>query len=85
MHSLLPNVGAWAEATKSERNPVAHGGNMSADVQRLRAITTVTTAVVLLNLLHQLGIPEERLMFAMVDNPTLSVAARLAREQWPTD
>jgi ApeA N-terminal domain 1 len=83
MGSLLRNVDAWARATKNERNPVAHGGNMSADVQLLRAITMATTAVVLVNLLHQLGIPKERLIFAMVDNPTLSIAARLAREQWP--
>ena len=83
MSSLVPNVEAWAEATKNERNPVAHGGGISADVQLLRAITTVTTAVVLVNLLHQLGIPKERLVFSVVDNPTLSIATRLAREQWP--
>ncbi len=83
MRSLVPNVDAWAKATKNERNPVAHGGNMSADVQLLSAITTVTTAVVLVNLLHQLGIPKEKLTFTMVDNPTFSVAARYARKQWP--
>jgi hypothetical protein len=58
-------------------------GDMSADVQLLSAITRVTTAVVLVNLLHQLSIPKDRLIFAVVDNPTLSIAARLAREQWP--
>jgi hypothetical protein len=38
---------------------------------------------VLVNLLHQLGIPKERLIFAVVDNPTLYAAAELARRQWP--
>jgi hypothetical protein len=83
MRRLVRNVDAWARATKDERNPVAHGGNMSADVQLLSAITKVTEAVVLVNLLHQLGIPKERLIFAVVDNPTLWLAAELARKQWP--
>lgn len=43
MRSLVPNVDAWATATKNERNPVAHGGDISADVPLLSAITTVTT------------------------------------------
>ena len=51
MAELLPNPEAWAQATKKERDPVAHGGEeMSSDVELLNAITTVTTAVVLLNL-----------------------------------
>jgi ApeA N-terminal domain 1/Apea-like HEPN len=53
MRRLVRNVDAWAKATKDERNPVAHGGDMSADVQLLSAITKVTEAVVLVNLLHQ--------------------------------
>lgn len=82
--ALLPNPDAWAKATKTERDPVAHGGKkMSRDAELLNAITKVTTAVVLVNLLHQLGVPKDRLTFAMVDNPSLSGAARLAREHWP--
>lgn len=84
MSRLLPNPEAWAKATKKERNPVAHGGkNMSSDVKLLSAIVKMTTAVVYLNLLHQLGIQKERLMFAVYDNPTLASAARLAQAQWP--
>ncbi len=85
VHRLVPNVDAWAEATKKERNPVAHGGNMSADADLLIAITKVTEAVVVLNLLHLLEIPTERLVFATVDNPTFSLAARAARKQWPLE
>jgi hypothetical protein len=83
MRRLVRNVDAWAKATKDERNPVAHGGNMSADAQLLSAITKVTEAVVLVNLLHQLSIPKERMIFATVDNPTLWSAAALARKRWP--
>jgi hypothetical protein len=78
MAALLPNPDAWAQATKNERDPVAHGGKkMSGDVRLLNA------AVVLVNLLHQLGIPKARLMLAFDYNRTPKVAARLAREQWP--
>jgi len=82
--SILPNREAWAAATKKERDPVAHGGkDMSSDAWLLNAIVTTTTAVVLLNLLQQLGVPKERLRFSVHDNPTLATAARLAQKQWP--
>lgn len=84
MADLRLNPEAWARATKKERDPVAHGGKeMSSDVELLNAITTVTTAVVLVNLLHQLGIPKDGMTVALVDNPTLASAARLARKHWP--
>lgn len=83
MATLLPNPDAWAHATKKERDPVAHGGDkMSGDIELLNAIVKVTTAVVVLNLLHQLAIPEDRLTFAVVDSPTLATAARVARKYW---
>lgn len=81
MRSLVSNVEAWAKVTKTERNPVAHGGRMSADVQLLSAITKVTEAVVIINLLDQLGLSAERLRFVVVDNPTIWNAALLARRQ----
>lgn len=80
---LLPNPEAWAQATKKERDPVAHGGEeMSSDFELLSAITKVTTAVVFVNLLHELGIPKDHIKFALVDNPTLVSASRLARQHW---
>lgn len=83
MRSLVPNVEAWAEATKNERNPVAHGGSMSADVKLLSAITSVTEAVVIINLLCQLDLSAERLRLVVVANPTIRNAALRARRQWP--
>ncbi len=71
---------------QEERDPVAHGGkNMSSDVKLLNTIVKTTTAVVLLNILHQLRIPKDRLIFAVYDDPTLASAAKLAKEQWSAD
>jgi hypothetical protein len=83
MRQLLPNPEAWAQATKKARNLVAHGGESGADVQLQYAITQVTRAVVILNLLHHLNIPIERLKYALTENRTLSVAMDLAHEYWP--
>ena len=46
-------------------------------------ITQVTVAVVIVNLLHQLDIPRDRLIYALTTSGRLTRAARLAREQWP--
>lgn len=83
---LIPNSEAWAKATKDERNAVAHGGkSMTRDVSLLNAIVTTTTAVVLLNLLHQLGIPADRVRSAADDNQTLKSAKYLANKHWPAE
>jgi len=36
--------------------------------------------LVLLNLLHRLGIPKDRLLFAVYENPTLASAAKRAHD-----
>ncbi len=56
---------------------------MSSDVKLLSTIVKMTTAVVLLNLLHQLGVPKEQLLSVVYDNPTLASAMRPVGEQWP--
>jgi hypothetical protein len=81
---ILPNPAAWAKAAKDERNAVAHGGkDMTRDVSLLSAIVTTTTAVVLLNLLHQLRIPAERVKIALDQNRTMKSAKYLAGKHWP--
>jgi hypothetical protein len=82
MKLLLPNPDGWADAAKNSRNLVAHGGESTADVNLMYAITEVTTAVIIVNLLHQLGIPTDRLIYALTTSGRLARAARLAREQW---
>ena len=85
MSHLLPNPEAWAEATKKARNLVAHGGESDADVLLQYAITQVTRAVVIVNLLHHLDIPADRLEYALMENQTLSEAVDLAHKNWPAD
>lgn len=85
MSRLLPNSEAWAEATKKARNRVAHGGDSGADVLLQYAITQVTRAVVIVNLLHHLNIPADRLKYVLMANRTLSEAADLAHKNWPAD
>jgi ApeA-like protein/HEPN superfamily Apea-like protein len=81
MNRLVPNPKAWAKATAQARNGIAHRGK--ADLDEMYAFVTVTTAVVLMNLLLQLEIPKERLVWALIDNDTLSGAARLSAKYWP--
>jgi hypothetical protein len=81
MNRLLPNPKAWAKATADARNGIAHRGK--ANLDEMYAIVTITTAVVLMNLLHQLEIPKERLVSALTDNDTLENAARLSAKYWP--
>ncbi len=84
MRQLLSNPDAWADAAKNSRHLVAHGGKSSTDVNLLYAITKVTTAVVVMNLLHQLRIPRERLMYVTDNNRALREAASLSRRYWPS-
>jgi hypothetical protein len=44
----------------------------------------VNVAVITLNLLQQLNIPDERVQAALTENGNLSQAARLGGEYWPT-
>jgi ApeA N-terminal domain 1 len=81
MNRLVPNPTAWAKATALARNGIAHRGKTNVD--EMYAVVMVTTAVVLVNLLHQLAIPKERLFWALTDNDTLSGAVRLSAKYWP--
>jgi hypothetical protein len=49
----------------------------------MHAITEVTTAVIIVNLLHRLGVPTNRVTDALTTTGRLERSALLAREQWP--
>ena len=64
------------------RDGIAHRGRTKSD--EMYAVVTVTTAVVIVNLLHQLEIPKESMLRRLNDlNDTLSSAARLSAKYWP--
>ena len=85
MKILLPDPERWTRMTVAARNNLTHTGRSSAhDLQELYAVARVTTAVVLLNLLHELGLRGERQRAILTENSEFSTACRLAREHCTT-
>jgi hypothetical protein len=77
---LVHDPAIWAKAAKDARNNLAHVGTAENDLEHLHAVAEVTAGVVILNLLYELGVPQDRLNKAVEQHPVLSHAARLARE-----
>lgn len=77
---LVPDVAHWAKRTTRARNDLAHEGrtpNHSFD--ELMVVVEVTTAVVILNVLHELGLPAERQREIVQQHPQLRATARSRR------
>lgn len=81
---ILPNPSAWAVAAKRARHNLSHSGRSSEDAIKLYATVRVTRAVVLLNILLEMGLSEERLLKTLNDNGELSHACILAATHFPT-
>ena len=79
---LLPDADEWAKATTRARNDLSHSGRSAADVERLYAVVRVTRAVVLVNILIELGLGEDRLLKAVTDNQELAGACQLASKHF---
>lgn len=62
-----------------------HVNPITGALNLMYAITEVTTAVVVVNLLHQLNIPTDWLTYSLTTSGKLERASRLAREHWPAD
>lgn len=78
---LIPDVGHWASRTTRARNDLAHEGKTpNHPFEELIAIVEVTTAVVILNVLHELGLPAERLRKIVQEHPQLQATSRNARK-----
>ncbi len=77
---LVHEADVWAKAARDARNNLAHVGTTENDLEHMHAVAEVTAGAVVLNLLHELGAPQDRLQKAVDENPVLSHAARLARE-----
>lgn len=81
MHELVPDPETWAQRAGQARNTLAHEGAAGAHTfEDLYAIIEVTAAVVVINMLFELGVPEDGLRLAIERSQVLSRAADLARE-----
>jgi hypothetical protein len=76
---LMPDVGHWAGRTTRARNDLAHEGRTpNHSFEELIAIVEVTTAVVILNVLHELGLPAGRQREIVQEHPQLRATSRTA-------
>lgn len=78
---LVPDVKHWAKRTARARNDLAHEGKApDHSIDELIAIVDTTSAVVILNVLHELGLPVERQREIVQDHPRFRMTCRKARE-----
>lgn len=78
---LVPDVERWARVTTRARNDLAHEGRTPRQsVDELIAVVNVTTAVVIVNLLNELGLPAERQREIVQNHPQLRHTSDHARE-----
>ncbi|MFD6624182.1 HEPN domain-containing protein [Streptomyces diastaticus] len=72
-------VARWARRATRARNDLAHEGRTpSHRDEELIAVGEVTTAVVILNLLHELGLPADRQREIVREHPQLKATSRAA-------
>lgn len=84
-NTLVPDVGEWAKRTARARNDLSHAGQSKQTIDDMYAVVEVTKAVVLLNLLMELGLSEAKMLEALTDNHGLRHACRLAKRFRPRD
>ncbi|GAB6856713.1 hypothetical protein JCM13591A_08180 [Microbacterium xylanilyticum] len=85
MSLLVPNASAWATSAANARNKLAHAGSSSHTGHELYAVVEITSAVVIMNFLFELGVPADRMKTALAEHWRLKAAARLAQELFPAD
>jgi hypothetical protein len=79
MTDLVPDPVLWARIAARSRNDLAHRGDGGKDYDQLYAVVEVTAAVVVLNLLREVGVPANRLQSAVSQHSEFKRAAELAR------
>ena len=78
---LLPDVDHWAKRTTRARNDLVHEGRTpNHSIGELVAVVEMTTAVVTLNVLHELGLPAGRQREIVREHPQLRATVRTAAE-----
>lgn len=79
--TLMPDIDWWARRTARARNDLAHEGRTPKHtVDELIAIVEVTSAVVTLNVLNELGLPPERQREIVQLHPQLRATSEAAGE-----
>lgn len=79
---LVPDVAYWAKRTTQARNALAHEGRTpNHSIDELIAIVEATTAVVILNVLHELGLPAERQRQIVREHPQLQMVSQKVSER----
>lgn len=79
---LMPDVAQWAKRAAQARNDLAHKGRTpNHSFEELIAVVEVTTAVVILNVLHELGLPPERQREIVQEHPQLRETSAAARDR----
>lgn len=78
---FVPDVDHWAKRTACARNDLAHEGRTpNHSIDELDAIVGATTAVVILNILHELGLSAERQRQIVREHPQLRTVCRKSNE-----
>ncbi len=78
---LVPDVDHWAKRTTRARNDLAHEGKTpNHSIEELIAVVEVTTAIVILNVLHELGLSPERQREIVQEHPQLRSTSRTASD-----
>lgn len=83
MSALVPDVEAWAASAANARNKLAHVGQSRHTADELYAVVEVTSAVVIMNFMFELGVSADRMTKALSEHRRLAAAARMAREMFP--
>lgn len=82
---LTGDIGEWARSATRARNKIAHVGTSPHALTELHAVADTAVGVVVLNLLHELGLPNDRLVAAVQHNPVLRRTAGLAKAMFLLD
>ena len=82
---LVPDLDRWARRTVKARNDLAHRGDTpNHSMEELVAVVEATTGVVILNLLHEMGLPVDRQQTIVREHPQLRSIARWAKAELVT-
>ncbi|MFP3397659.1 hypothetical protein SB749_15115 [Brevibacterium sp. SIMBA_078] len=82
---LVPDLDRWSRRTVKARNDLAHEGRTpDHSMEELVAVVEATTGIVILNLLHEIGLPADRQQKIVREHPRLRSIAEWAKAELVT-